>query len=81
VIEKNTTLILPHGTQIVTLIESKVLNENRFHPQGTVGKINAAPSDATHSYLIEFLDGSLKKTERQKGIKRFINKNPIKKIK
>ncbi len=51
-------LIIPNGTQIVTLIESKVLNEDRFHPRGTVGKIKSAPNDATHSYLIEFLDDS-----------------------
>ena len=51
-------LIIPNGTQIVTSIESKVLKENRFHPPGTVGKIINAPVDATHSYTVEFLDGS-----------------------
>lgn len=56
--EKTTLLIIPNGTQIVTLNEAKALNENRFLPAGTVGKVLAAPADATHSYLIEFLDGS-----------------------
>jgi uncharacterized protein len=57
-------LIIPNGTQIVTLIESKVLNENRFHPRGTVGKIQSAPNDATHLYLIEFLDNSTASLKR-----------------
>ena len=56
--EKNTLLIVPDSMQIVALKQSKVHNENRFHPVGAVGKIKAAPRDATHSYLIEFLDGS-----------------------
>jgi uncharacterized protein len=64
VIDKKTMLIIPNGTQIVTLIESKVLNENRFHPRGTVGKIKSAPNDATHSYLIEFLDDSTASLKR-----------------
>jgi uncharacterized protein len=64
VIDKKTMLIIPNGTQIVTLIESKVLNENRFHPRGTVGKIHSAPNDATHSYLIEFLDNSTASLKR-----------------
>ncbi len=57
-IDKKTMLIIPNGTQIVTLSEAKVLSEDRFHPKGTVGMIKAAPMDATHSYLIEFLDDS-----------------------
>lgn len=56
--DKNQLLIIPEGTQIVTSVEAKVLRENRFHPPGTVGKVIAAPIDATHSYVIEFLDGS-----------------------
>jgi hypothetical protein len=51
-------LIVPIGTQIVTLIEAKVFNENRFQPCGAVGIIAGQPQDATHSYIIEFLDGS-----------------------
>jgi hypothetical protein len=57
-------LILPIGTQIVTLIEVKVLNENRFQPRGTVGVIKSSPKDATHSYLVEFLDSSLASIKR-----------------
>jgi hypothetical protein len=62
--QENTLLIIPSGTQIVTLAESKVLNENRFQPRGTVGIVKSAPKDATHSYLIEFLDGSLSSLKR-----------------
>jgi hypothetical protein len=52
-------LILPIGTQIVVLKDIKVLNEDRFQPRGTVGVIKSAPQDATHSYVAEFLDGSV----------------------
>ncbi len=62
--EIQTNLILPIGTQIVTLIEVKVINEIRFQPRGTVGVIKFAPQDATHSYLIEFLDGSISSIKR-----------------
>ncbi|MBX7169609.1 MAG: nucleotidyltransferase domain-containing protein [Pyrinomonadaceae bacterium] len=61
---EKTTLILPIGTQIVTLIEVKVLNETRFQSRGTVGVIKSSPKDTTHSYLIEFLDGSLGSIKR-----------------
>ncbi len=57
-------LIIPNGTQIVTLIESKVLNENRFQPRGMVGKIKSAPNEVKHSYLIEFLDDSMASLKR-----------------
>lgn len=62
--DEKTTLILPIGTQIVALIEVKVLNENHFQPRGTVGVIKSAPKDATHSYLVEFPDGSLASIKR-----------------
>jgi predicted nucleotidyltransferase len=51
-------LIIPKGTQIVLLNETKVLNENAFHAKGTVGKIISLPTDAFHAYKIEFPDGS-----------------------
>ncbi|HRH45640.1 MAG TPA: nucleotidyltransferase domain-containing protein [Pyrinomonadaceae bacterium] len=62
--QENSTLILPIGTQIVALIEVKVLNENRFQSRGTVGVIKSSPKDATHSYLVEFPDGSLGSIKR-----------------
>jgi len=62
--EQKPNLILPIGTQIVTLIEVKVLNETRLEPRGTVGVIKSAPKDAAHSYLIEFPDGSIASIKR-----------------
>ena len=62
--DEKQTLILPIGTQIVTLIEVKVLNETRFQRRGTVGVIKSAPKDATHSYLIEFPDASISSLKR-----------------
>jgi uncharacterized protein len=51
-------LIIPKGTQIVLLKEIKVLNENRFQSKGAVGKISSLPTDASHAYKVEFLDGT-----------------------
>jgi hypothetical protein len=62
--EKN-KLILPPGTQVVTLIDTRVINEARNYPRGTVGVIKSAPQDATHSYLIEFPDGSFSSLKRR----------------
>jgi uncharacterized protein len=59
------TLLLPIGTQIVTLIEVKVINFDRFQSRGTVGVIKSAPKDATHSYLVEFPDGSISSLKRK----------------
>jgi uncharacterized protein len=59
------TLLLPIGTQIVTLIEVKVINSDRFQPRGTVGVIKSSPQDATHSYLVEFPDGSISSLKRK----------------
>lgn len=55
---KNASLLVPVGTQIVTLIETKVFNENRFQPRGAVGVVTNQPQDATHSYIVKFADGS-----------------------
>ena len=57
--ERNWGLIIPKGTQIVTLIEVKVLNFDRFQPRGTVGVIKSQPTDSKHAYLVEFPDGSI----------------------
>jgi predicted nucleotidyltransferase len=66
VIENKTHLPVPGGTQIVTLIRTKILNKDEFQQRGTVGVIRSAPADASHSYLIEFTDGtmgSMRRTE------------------
>jgi len=58
-------LIIPKGTQIVLLTETKILNENFFHAKGTVGKIVGLPSDAFHAYQIEFPNGSVGMANRK----------------
>ncbi len=40
------------------LNDTKVLNENRFQPKGTVGVISGLPGDAFHAYKIKFPDQS-----------------------
>jgi hypothetical protein len=59
------TLLLPIGTQIVTLAEVKVINSDRFQSRGTVGVIKSSPKDATHSYLVEFPDSSISSLKRK----------------
>ena len=56
--DNDSNLIIPKGTQIVLLNETKVLNENAFHAKGTVGKIVGLPSEAFHAYKVEFPDGT-----------------------
>ena len=51
-------LLIPIGTQIVTLVEAKVINENRSQPRGAVGVVLWQPGDGTHSYIVQFPDGS-----------------------
>lgn len=63
--EKPLSWIVPAGTQIVTLIEAKVYNDNRLQPRGAVGKIKLSPTDAKHSYVIEFADFSTASLKRE----------------
>jgi len=58
-------LMIPNGTQIVLLKETKVLNENTFHAKGTVGKIVGLPVDTFHAYKIEFPDSSFGMANRK----------------
>lgn len=58
-------LIIPKGTQIVLLNETKVLNENAFHAKGTIGKIVGLPTDAFHAYKIAFPDGKFGMANRK----------------
>lgn len=61
----NINLIIPLGTQIVLLKETKVYGENHFQPPGTVAVISEVPSDASHSYKIKFPDGSFGMAHRK----------------
>ncbi|MBC7795342.1 MAG: nucleotidyltransferase domain-containing protein [Pyrinomonadaceae bacterium] len=57
-------LLVPVGTQIVTLIDAKILNENRFQKRGAVCVVITQPRDAQHSYIAEFPDNSKSSLKR-----------------
>lgn len=54
----NPHLIVPVGTQVVTLVEVKGRAGGRVCPHGTVGEVIAAPQDNFHSYYVRFPDGT-----------------------
>lgn len=54
--QDNFNLILPVGTQVVSHVEMRDAGGRVTHPRGSVGRIVAAPLDATHSYRVRFLD-------------------------
>lgn len=49
-------LIIPTGTQVVTLVETKRSAALATHPRGSVGVIVAAPIDDSHRYRVRFPD-------------------------
>lgn len=53
----NPHLILPVGTQIVTLVEIRGRNGEPLRRRGAVGKIVKAPTDNKHAYVVQFPDG------------------------
>ncbi|HEY9756239.1 MAG TPA: nucleotidyltransferase domain-containing protein [Oculatellaceae cyanobacterium] len=61
----NPHLILPEGTQIVTMVEIYDRNGNAVRRKGVVGKIVKSPVDAQHSYLVQFPDGTQASLHRQ----------------
>lgn len=54
----NPHLIIPVGTQVVTLVEVKGRAGGHVCPSGAVGEIFAAPQDNFHSYHVRFPDGT-----------------------
>lgn len=58
-------LILPAGTQVVTVVECRGLEGEALRRKGTVGKIIKSPTDSKHSYLIQFPDGGQVSLHRQ----------------
>jgi hypothetical protein len=54
----NAHLIVPVGTQVVTLIEVKGRAGGRAYARGAVGEIVTAPQDNSHSYRVRFADGT-----------------------
>jgi predicted nucleotidyltransferase len=61
----NPHLILPVGTQVVTVVEIRSINGNPLRRSGTVGKIVRAPTDNRHAYTIQFPDGQEVSLHRQ----------------
>jgi hypothetical protein len=61
----NPNLILPVGTQVVTLVEVRGKAGEALRRSGAVGKIIKSPTDNKHSYLIQFPDGSQTSLHRQ----------------
>jgi hypothetical protein len=51
-------LIIPIGTQVVSLVELKGRAGGHLFPAGSVAEIIAAPQDNFHSYHLRFPDGS-----------------------
>ncbi len=51
-------LIVPVGTQVVTLVEVKGRAGGRACPRGAVGEVVTAPQDNSHSYRLRFADGT-----------------------
>lgn len=63
--QKHPHLILPAGTQVVTLIEQRNNRGEGLRRKGSVGKIIKSPTDSTHAYLVQFPDGTQGSFHRQ----------------
>lgn len=64
--EQNFNLIIPTGTQIVTLIDVKALTStSQSILRGSIGEIVSSPKDNFHSYRVRFTDGNEAMLRRQ----------------
>lgn len=63
--QPNPHLILPVGTQVVTLIEIRSKNGSAVRRSGSVGKIVKSPMDNQHAYVVQFPDGVEASLHRQ----------------
>ena len=61
----NPNLILPEGTQVVTLVEIRDHGGVALRRNGAVGKIIKSPTDNCHSYVVQFPDGATASLHRQ----------------
>ncbi|MBS2006567.1 MAG: nucleotidyltransferase domain-containing protein [Cyanobacteria bacterium SZAS TMP-1] len=61
----NPQLILPVGTQVVTLIDVRGLHGGAERRSGEVGKIVKSPLDNNHAYVVQFPDGGQATVRRQ----------------
>lgn len=63
--DPNPNLILPVGTQVVTLVEIYGSDGEPLRRSGAVGKIIKSPTDNKHAYRIQFPDGAQASLHRQ----------------
>ena len=61
----NSHLIVPVGTQVVTLVEVRGRAGGRALQRGAVGEVVTAPQDNSHSYRVRFADGTEAALRRQ----------------
>jgi len=61
----NPHLILPAGTQVVTLVDVRQRESQEMRKSGAVGKIIKSPTDNNHTYLVQFPDGTEATVYRQ----------------
>lgn len=64
-LKPNPNLILPVGTQVVTLVEIRGRNGDAERRSGAVGKIVKSPLDNQHAYVVQFPDGAEARLHRQ----------------
>jgi hypothetical protein len=55
---RQTHLLLPEGTRVVTRIEARCFRGAGVKPLGAVGVVFQVPTDDAHAYLVRFADGS-----------------------
>src|SRR5260221_1927876 len=55
--DPNLPMILPPGTQVVSLAEVRGSDGRAVHPRGAVGVVIQSPGDYWHSYRVRFPDG------------------------
>jgi predicted nucleotidyltransferase len=69
-------LIIPAGTQIVTLVETTARGTGTVYPKGSVGKIIQSPADHSHCYIIRFPDSSETSLKRHElAIRKHVQKS------
>jgi predicted nucleotidyltransferase len=61
----NRNLILPVGTQVVTMVEIRSRDGQPMRRSGSVGKIVNSPTDNAHAYRVQFPDGGHASLHRQ----------------
>lgn len=64
----NPQLIIPAGTQVVTLVEIRSKGGQPLRRKGTVATIVRSPVDNEHAYLIRFPDGGQASLHRQEMV-------------